>query len=252
MVWLNPHPILFETSIGSIYAHGVLFAIGAEISTLLLFNFLKRLKIDTSWCFELVLAVFFAGLLGARIGYFISYPNQYISPLQLFAIWEGGLVSYFGILTGIWVAYKLISKKYKKISERYRYLDCLVVATCFGWAIGRIGNYYAGESFGIQSSFFQSFYGRVPIQLFEALSTLLIGIIGKFYLLNKNLIPGALTFIILASYSFLRFIIDIWRDEILIHGLHVSQYVSLVLLIISLIGHHFIYAQNRHNVFTSK
>ncbi|MCC2631468.1 MAG: prolipoprotein diacylglyceryl transferase, phosphatidylglycerol:prolipoprotein diacylglycerol, partial [Patescibacteria group bacterium] len=157
----------------------------------------------------------------ARIGFFLTYPSTFESVLQVLSIWQGGLVSYWGMVAGIAIAFMLIKK------ERGEWFDAFAVALMVGWAVGRLGNYYAGDSGGVESEFFSVFYGQVPIQLFE--SALCLAVAGGAFRLWKkqSIAPGMLAWYVLAAYCAGRFIIDAWRDEPAIGFFHISQIVSL-------------------------
>lgn len=227
MYLLEPHPIFFTTSAGTLYTHGLFFALGAVVATLVLLAHTRELPLRRTQVLERALWIFGAGLLGARIGYLFSYPDVWTRVAQLWEIWEGGLVSYTGILAGLSIAW--LSVKFLKKEQQWRWADAVVAAGLLGWAAGRLGNYYAGESVGVTSSVWTAFYGRVPIQLFEIVWCVLVYLLITRRPFRSPALAGV------GLYLAGRLVIDIWRAESVYAGLHVSQWVSLLgcILIIS-------------------
>jgi phosphatidylglycerol:prolipoprotein diacylglycerol transferase len=177
---------------------------------------------------ERVLLVFVAGLAGARIGFFLSYPDQYVSLGQVLAIWNGGLVSYWGMATGGLAAWTLFRGEKHPAS----WADIVMVSSLWGWAVGRLGNYWAADSVGVPVGRFALFYGRVPIQLFESLLCLVLGSI-LYRMVARGPRPGLAAGIGFLGYGLGRGIIDSWRDESVLFHLHQSQWVSLSMALVA-------------------
>ncbi len=86
-----------------------------------------------------------AGVFGARFYYVITSLDQYDSIGEMFAIWNGGLGIYGGIIFG-GIAVLLVSR-YKKIPI-FRALDMAALPVMIGQTVGRWGNFFNGEAFG--------------------------------------------------------------------------------------------------------
>jgi prolipoprotein diacylglyceryltransferase len=228
---LSAHPVIAQWHSFTLYAHGFFFAVAAVVAVLLLELLAKSYQLSVENLTQKGLLIFLAGLVGARLGFFISYPSQFQSWSQVFFIWEGGLVSYFGIAAGLLTAMWLFK------TDRVKWLDCIALATLAGWAIGRLGNYYAADSVGVHSAVWHIFYGRIPIQLFESLWCVALGV----YLYSKrsHLASGKIFIHAWVGYFAGRFVIDFWRDEGVLAGLHLSQWTSLTILAISLLYFHY-------------
>ena len=225
MNFLQTHPIFFTLHGFQITAHGFFFALGAVIATIYLSNFAHEFDLRTSQVVDRALGIFVVGLLAARVGYLVAYPNSWDSALAFIAIWQGGLVSFTGIAGGLWMAH--LYGRLMSANERQAWIQRIVLATLLGWTIGRIGNFYAGESGGVVSSVWSVTYGHVPIQLFESLGCLIL-----FISLNlKKLSPRWTNIAGIGGYLVVRFFVDFWRDEHVI-GLRVSQWFSLVGIVI--------------------
>ena len=128
-------------------------------------------------------------LLGARLGYVVFYDlsSYLVHPLQIFAVWNGGM-SFHGGLIGVLIACFFWGRKNKKLLRDV--LDFVAPLAPTGLLFGRIGNFINGELWGkvTDSPVGMIFPGagplpRHPSQLYEA---------G---------LEGLLTFIILWIYS---------------------------------------------------
>jgi len=86
------------------------------------------------------------GIVGARLFYVLHYPDKFRSnPLEIFAIWQGGLELAGGVLAAIIVI--LFYLRYHKLPIR-RYLDVLAVGLMLILVFGRIGCFLNGCCYG--------------------------------------------------------------------------------------------------------
>ena len=223
MAFLDPHPVLFTIAGFRLTAHGLLFALGAETALLVSMRLATRLGLSAASLPEKVLLVFVAGLAGARAGFFLSYPSQFSSISQVLYIWNGGLVSYWGMVTGALAAWLAFRKE-----RNGQWADVVTVSALAAWSVGRWGNYWAADSIGVASSRFTAFYGHVPIQLMESLLCAVLSVLLYLYLASRTR-PGLVTGLGLLGYGLGRALIDSWRDEGIHWSLHSSQWISLVM-----------------------
>lgn len=90
------------------------------------------------------------GILGGRFFHVITHPNDYFYQgadlLAPFRIWEGGLAIYGALLFGALGAYIGSRKLGIKFSS---YLDAVAPGILLAQAIGRWGNYFNNELFGL-------------------------------------------------------------------------------------------------------
>jgi prolipoprotein diacylglyceryltransferase len=228
MIILQTHPIFFSFVGLKIYAHALFFVLGALIGWWVLEHLnqgLEKKLANSEW---FVFWVFATALGGARLGYFLIYPSALHTVSQILAIWQGGLVSYTAIITGLLAAYWWV-RKWDRLAQ-LKLLDALVLSTLLAWGIGRLGNYYAGDSEGVYSVYWSWFYSRVPIQLLESLWCFILYLFFRFK--YKSLKPGSLSRWAMVGYFTGRFFIDIWRNENYLWVLHNSQWASLALVLI--------------------
>lgn len=218
----SPHPILHIGGI-NLAVHAFFFALAAECAGLILSRYAKRQGLPADFGWTLTAMVFLAGIVGARIGFWLIYPNQL--PIgDLFYIWRGGLLSYGGIIAGLLVL-RIMLRRLPSI-QRAKMWDMAVLAALIAWGVGRFGNYYAADSVGVISSVWSLTYGRVPIQLFEiALCWSVAYVLWRWRPKEGMILPWALV-----GYFAGRFIIDTWRDETVWGFLHSSQWFCLIVL----------------------
>jgi prolipoprotein diacylglyceryl transferase len=90
------------------------------------------------------------GILGGRFFHVITHPNDYFFPgadlLAVFRIWEGGLAIYGALIFGSLGAY--IGARQAGI-RFFSYLDAVAPGVLLAQAIGRWGNYFNNELFGL-------------------------------------------------------------------------------------------------------
>lgn len=86
-------------------------------------------------------------IIGGRLGYVLFYHLSYFMefPLQIFALWQGGM-SFHGGLIGVIVATVLFAKR-KQISV-FSMGDILVCVAPIGLFLGRLANFINGELYG--------------------------------------------------------------------------------------------------------
>ncbi|MDW8299396.1 MAG: prolipoprotein diacylglyceryl transferase [Anaerolineae bacterium] len=198
------------------------------------------------------------GLIGARI-YHILTPSpasglttQYYlaNPLQMLAIWNGGLGIYGAIIGGI-VGIWLYARRQKQ--PLLRWLDLVAPSMAIGQAIGRWGNFVNQELYGAPSDLPWAIYIRPenrlpdytaferfhPLFLYESLwmlGTALV-LIGLAWRWRERARHGTITLLYIISYATIRFLLDFLRlDSHGIQGipaLTTAQIVSLIAASIS-------------------
>ncbi|MBI2658659.1 prolipoprotein diacylglyceryl transferase [Candidatus Woesearchaeota archaeon] len=149
MLFHNINPVLLEIGPFQVRYYGLFYALGFIIAYFLIAYLAKRKKIgitkDDAADF-LVYAI--AGVvLGARLIYvFVYNPLFYLqNPLEIIALWHGGLSFHGGLLGAIAATYFFCKKK--KV-EFYDIADIAVLPVALALALGRIGNFMNGELYG--------------------------------------------------------------------------------------------------------
>lgn len=86
-------------------------------------------------------------VLGGRLGYVLFYqPTEFLAhPLQIFAVWEGGM-SFHGGALGVVVALALFCRQ--QSIPLLGFADRIAIVTPIGLGLGRIANFVNGELWG--------------------------------------------------------------------------------------------------------
>lgn len=139
------HPVLFHAFGFTIYAYGVLVALAFIGGFALITRRAAQAGENPDDYLEAALWFIISGIGGARIFYFLWFPEVFFAhPLQTL-LSSGGLVWYGGVI-GVLLAI-LIYTRIKKINL-FRFMDIVSPAAALGLAIGRIGCLMAGCCFG--------------------------------------------------------------------------------------------------------
>jgi phosphatidylglycerol:prolipoprotein diacylglycerol transferase len=160
-------------------------------------------------------------VIGGRIGYVLFYkPGYYAThPLEIFAVWKGGM-SFHGGLLGVIAAMALFARMRKR-----HFLEVTdLVAPCVptGLASGRIGNFINGELWGREADpglpwamvFPQSGVNlpRHPSQLYQfALEGVLLFVLLWLYARQPRKL-GEVSGAFLVGYGVFRFIAEYFRE----------------------------------------
>ena len=95
---------------------------------------------------NLALYCLIAGVVGARLFFIVHHSESFRGrPLDVFAIWEGGLEFLGGMILAIAVILSYLL--YHKLPIR-RFLDVLAIGLMLGLSFGRIGCFLAGDCYG--------------------------------------------------------------------------------------------------------
>jgi phosphatidylglycerol---prolipoprotein diacylglyceryl transferase len=188
--------------------------------------------------------IFFAVLgviLGGRLGYVLFYkPGYYAAhPLEIFAIWEGGM-SFHGGMLGVMLAAWIYARR-QEIGF-LRLMDFVAPLCPLGIAAGRMGNFINGELYGRATDlpwgmvFRQGGSApRHPSQLYQfALEGLTLFVI-LWWFSSKPRPRGQVSALFLIGYGGLRFIAEFGREPdaflgLLALGLSMGQWLCLPMI----------------------
>lgn len=215
--------------------HSLFFTLGALVTTVIYRRLVMHdLKNLVPWyrVLEDVLIVFLAGLLGARWAFALLNPSQIVSFVDYSAFWRPGLVSYGGIIVGLAVLTLLLARRPKG----QVWWEAFIIATVFGWAVGRIGNFLQRDAYGVLDPAFAWSYGRVPIQLYEMVALLVLGVTAYRWWMSEKM-RGWVMWFIISGYGLIRLGVDNWRDLPKVAlTMNSSQIMGVGLIIYGIIG----------------
>ena len=96
---------------------------------------------------DLIFLAVLGVILGGRLGYVLFYKPAYYAahPLEIFAVWQGGM-SFHGGLLGVIVAMVFVARR--QGVDFLRLMDFIAPLCPLGIAAGRLGNFINGELYG--------------------------------------------------------------------------------------------------------
>jgi phosphatidylglycerol:prolipoprotein diacylglycerol transferase len=239
-----PNPIAFSVFGLDVRWYGIFIATALLIGLFIGIKRAPKYGIDSDVILDFFLYMTPAVVIGARLYYVIFNLKYYLSnPSEIFAIWNGGLAIHGGIIAGVIVA--LILCHVKKI-KFLTLVDVIIPGLPLGQAIGRWGNYFNQEAYGVQTDLpwaitvNDAVYGLIkvhPTFLYESLWDFMIFGFLFFYEDKLKKVDGELFFVYLGLYSIGRFFIEGLRtDSLMFLGLRVAQLLSLALAIVGFAG----------------
>lgn len=240
--WFNLPQVLPFTVFGRpIYFYGLIIAVGFVLAIL----YGKRRCRDFGYNFDKVVdALLWAvplAIVCARIYYVVFYWNEggYAQdPLRIFAIWEGGIAIYGGII-GAAIGLMLFAKLEKqKLSP---YLDLMGLGLLIGQLVGRWGNFFNREAHGAETAslFRMGLYELNketnlvelhywhPTFLYESVWNLIGFVILHFVSKKRRKYDGQIFLMYVAWYGLGRLWIEGLRtDSLMIGPIRVSQLLA--------------------------
>ena len=260
MIIPAPPDIAFKLFYIPIYWYGIIMAFAILIAILIANKLANILFYKKDCIIEYAPLIIISGLLGARL-YFclLNFGHYFYNPIEIFDIREGGLSIHGAIIFGVGTLF-YVAKKNKL--NFLSLLDSFACGTIFGQAIGRWGNYFNSEAYGLptgsqswglfipqaervsQYSDFSLFH---PTFLYESILDLIAFVILMYIFKKSSKEYKGLTFFsYLVSYALIRFFIEQIRiDSALNIGtIPIAEIVSVVLFIIGIVG--IIYCRRIH------
>lgn len=148
---INP-PASFTVFGKTIYFYGVLIALGFLLGILYCTRSSKRFGIKEDDVYDLLLWLIPLSIVGARLYFVLFRLEDYVGhPEKIFAVWEGGLAIYGGVIAGIIVMYLVCRKKKIPMPAM---LDLIIYGLLIGQILGRWGNFMNREAFGAETDIF--------------------------------------------------------------------------------------------------
>ncbi len=235
-------PASFTVLGREIYFYGVFVGLGFLLGTLAAARRAPRFGLKEDDVYDILLWLIPCSILGARlyyVGFRLDYYLQHLS--EFFAVWNGGLAIYGGVLAGILVV--CLVARHKKLPVG-AILDTFSVPLLIGQIIGRWGNFMNREAFGAETDIFcrmgltapdgTTIYVH-PTFLYESLWNLgVLLFLLCFEKRGKRRFDGHLLTLYFLLYGAGRFWIEGLRTDSLYiggTGIRVSQALSLLLVL---------------------
>lgn len=241
---MAPNPVALSVAGLDIRWYGLLIALGIALGILLAASREKRLGLPKDTALDLALCGVPGAILGARLYYVIFSWDRYSDqPLRALFIWEGGLAIYGGLMGGLVAG--LIYARVRRL-DFLRLADLAAPSFALGQAIGRWGNFFNQEAYGIPVT--AAWLERFPLSVFiqsdglwhfatffyESLwCALILFILLYLEHRGKFTAPGDTFLTYLFLYAMERALVEGLRTDSLYWGpLRVSQALSLVIALV--------------------
>ena len=186
-----------------------------------------------------------AGFLGGRLGYVITHTGDFRdNPLEVLAIWQGGLALYGGLTIGILTGLLVARRRGLPVLKA---LDAAIPAIPLAQAFGRWGNYFNQELFGTPTTLpwalevdpphrpdrYAEFATFHPTFLYESLYNLGVVVVLLRVSATRRLRPGSLSLLYLVLYGAGRFGLELLRTDTTyrLGGLSRNAWISLALVV---------------------
>lgn len=234
-----------------IYWYSIMILLGLLVGLVFIYMEAKKQNINTDFLTNLAFYAIIIGIVSARL-YYVAFNWDYYSNniFEIFEIWNGGLAIHGGIIGG-GLFTLFYCKKYKV--NLYRILDICVVGLIIAQAVGRWGNFFNQEAYGMLTTKESLVSLNIPEFVINGMNinggyyhpTFLYesiwNVIGFIVLIVirrvlKNLKTGQLTGMYLVWYSLGRIVIEGMRtDSLMLGNIKVAQLVSIILIILGIL-----------------
>lgn len=242
----SPQNNVLELGPLKIHYYGIVIGIGVVLAVMVMTRRYDRYGGDKEFAERVLMWAIGLGFLGARLAYVLPRFSSVTADglWHIFAIWEGGLALYGGLITGFLVAVLMFRRHG---GDTPAILDAAAIGIPLAQGIGRWGNYFNQELFGTPSDlpwaveiaerFRPSEYADSatfhPAFLYESLWNLAVVIPIVLWIERRfDLRKGNLFWVYVALYGFARFMLEFIRTDraTVIAGLRANQVVAALLV----------------------
>lgn len=244
--WSIDPPYSFNLFGLEIYFYGVIIALGFILAALYCAKRAKEFGLSSDELYELVIWLIPTCIIGARLYYVLFKLDYFIAnPDRIFALRDGGLAIYGGIIAGIIVG--IIWCRAKRIRV-FAVADLTAFGLLIGQSVGRWGNFINREAFGAQTEIFcrmgltvpgfETLYVH-PTFLYESLWNILgLIVLHIWSKKGKRKYDGQVFWLYILWYGLGRAWIEGLRSDSLYIGstdIRVSQLLAIVSAVVSLV-----------------
>ena len=244
------HPILIKIGPLTIHTYGVMIASGFLLGLALAVKQAKKQLIEPDKIVDLGFYVLLAAIIGSRLLFVIINAGHYLkNPIDIFKIWEGGLVFYGGVIFAIPTAIWFIRKKGINLGNT---ADIFAPSLAIAHAIGRLGCFTAGCCYGKHAEghplavtfsdpecLAPTGVPLHPAQLYESAGEL-INFLILIALRKHQSFKGQIFWTYLLTYSVIRFTVEFFRGDeargFLAGNISISQGISILMFMSAIIG----------------
>jgi len=227
----------------SLKPHGILIAVGFLVGAHLLLRRTRRSGFADDAVWRVLWWGLVAGLVGMRAFWVIGNWGTLHSPVEILAVWHGGMTLFGGLLTGIPVALLVARREHLPVVPL---LDMATPGLAIAIAIGRLSDLIVGDHLGIPTTLPWGFryvgsdhpfasapeIGAIvhPVALYDlVLTTVLFVVLLRFLRIVRA--PGSAAALFTVWYAAERIGLDVLRtDPPRVLGLTGTQAASIALI----------------------
>ena len=261
-MFTSPGPLVFQWGPFALRWYGLLIALAVLVGLLLSSRLARARGIDPALIADLLPLLVLGAVIGARLYYVALEWRQYATNwVDVLSIWRGGIAIHGALIGGVLTA--ILFCRWRR-QPFWPLLDVLVPSVALGQAIGRWGNFFNSEAYGLPTDlpwklkipaanrtpeFLEQLYFH-PTFLYESLWNLAVAalLLVLFRQASRGRIQlpaGALSCIYLMAYSSGRVWIEGLRIDPLClfaeppfceGGIRMAQLMSLVLIALGGLG----------------
>ena len=254
-----PSPASNGFHLGPLFIHyyGLMYVIGIALAIVITQRRVRQAGGDSALVGDIALWAVPAGIIGGRIYFDITTPNQIPHVWYgVFAVWSGGLGVWGGIAAGALVGAWRVRRAGASVAL---FADAVAPALLVAQAVGRIGNYFNKELFGGPTTLpwgleiplhyrppgYTQFSTFQPTFLYEIVWDLLLAAVLIWLGHHRKIRPPGLFALYVAGYSAFRIFEESLRIDNSEHflGLRLNFYVASLLTIAGIAW--FVLAQRR-------
>ncbi len=241
-------PDLFSIGPFTIHTYGLFVAIGFLTGLMVTVRIAKSEGINAQQVMDMGFVIILAAIIGSRLMYVLIHASHYIrNPLDIFKIWQGGLVFSGGIICEILAMGWYVKRHHLSL---WKVADLWMPAAAIGQGIGRIGCFMAGCCYGKPTDLkwgvmFTNPNSLAPLneflhptQIYASLSSFMVFLVVLWVRANKKF-DGQVFLWFLIIHSTARLAIERFRgdDRGLLFGsaMSLTQLVAILILMASVV-----------------
>ena len=250
------HPTLIDIGWFQIRSYGFMLAVSFLLGIYLAGYRARRYGVKPQYILDLSVFIIIAAVVGSRLLYVIFHLGEYDSPLEFFALWQGGATFYGGMILAIVVSYGYVKRKglsFLQVADImapsvalgliFTRVGCFLSGCCYGkpttlpWGVEfPLGSTAATSAARAAAELGLDSVALHPAQLYSSLNGLIIVVLLLVFerrLLKRGAMFGAL----LVLYGMARFGVDFFRfyeANAVLLGLTFNQIISVVLFILGI------------------
>ncbi|SPD73739.1 Prolipoprotein diacylglyceryl transferase [uncultured Desulfobacterium sp.] len=239
------HPDLFSIGPVTLHTYGLFVALGFFVGLMVAKKLGEPAGLSRDQVMDMGFIIILSAIIGSRVMYVLMNTSYYTrNPLDMFKIWQGGLVFSGGVLAVVLTMVWYIKRHGLSLGK---IADLWAPAVAIGEAIGRIGCLMAGCCYGRPTGMpwgitFTDPHSLAcplnvplhPTQIYTSLSGIII-FITIMLLYVKRQFEGQVFLWFLILHSTARLVIEQFRGDdrgvLLSSGMSMTQFVAILILI---------------------